>query len=224
MEIWKIYKDPYWISNYGNVKNTKTGNFLKGSILQQNGYKMFHLRQISEHQLGHRMVAIVFIDNDNPKTKTQVNHKDSNKLNNHVSNLEWVTPKENMHHSFNNGTQKHEMKPIYCFSLDGDFIAKYTNASEAAEQQIGNHSARNTIWRAASGGKTNIAYKLWWTYSPTFLRKKKVFVYNKEDNTFINSYYSQKDCCEDLKISAPHLSQCLSGSKNHSKYNFIRIE
>ena len=143
-EIWKIYKEPYWISNYGNVKNIKTGNTLKGSVLQQNGYRMFHLRQINEHQLGHRMVALIFIENNDP-TRNQVNHKDSNKLNNRVDNLEWVTAKENIHHSFLNGAQRHQMKPIYCFTLDGQFINKYNNAIEAAEQQIGNKIAQSTI-------------------------------------------------------------------------------
>ncbi len=223
MEIWKEYKDPYWVSNYGNVKNVKTGNSLKGSILQQNGYRIFNLRQIKEHQLLHRMVAIVFVNNDDPLNKNQVNHKDSDKLNNHFDNLEWVTAKENMHHSFYNGTQKREMKAIYCFTLEGEFLGKYTNAIEAAEKQIGKRVAQSTILKVLKESGTNIAYNLWWSYSPTFERKKKIIAYDKNNN-LVNSYYSQADCCKKLNVSAPHLSQCLSGNKNHSKYNFIKIE
>ncbi len=44
----------------------------------------------------HQLVALIFIPNDNPTEKTQVNHIDENKQNNHVDNLCWVTPKENI--------------------------------------------------------------------------------------------------------------------------------
>ena len=46
------------------------------------------------NRLLHRMVALTFLDN--PDNKPVVNHKDTNILNNHVDNLEWVTYKENM--------------------------------------------------------------------------------------------------------------------------------
>ena len=58
----------------------------------------------------HRLVANAFIKN--PKNKPQVNHKDSDKTNNHVSNLEWVNQQENMEHSVMAGTKW--TKPVRC--------------------------------------------------------------------------------------------------------------
>ena len=51
----------------------------------------------------HKLLAETFIKNDNPKEKTQVNHKDGNKHNNKLDNLEWATPSENTKHAIKNG-------------------------------------------------------------------------------------------------------------------------
>jgi hypothetical protein len=52
----------------------------------------------------HRLIALTFVEN--PDKKETVNHIDCNKLNNHVSNLEWMTNQENMRHAFDNGMYK----------------------------------------------------------------------------------------------------------------------
>lgn len=49
----------------------------------------------------HRLVAKTFIPNE--ENRTQINHKDGNKLNNHISNLEWCTNQENIIHSYKTG-------------------------------------------------------------------------------------------------------------------------
>ena len=215
IEVWKIYKHPYYVSNLGRVRNIKTGNYLRGAI-QNNGYVLVNLRSIKEHMLLHRLVAIAFVEGMNSK-RNQVNHIDGNKLNNVTSNLEWVTPKENIHHSFNNGLQPNEMKSIYCFTLEGVFIEKFDSAKEIADK-YNNISYQTTVLRALKN--TQIAYNLWWTYSETFDREKKIFVYSKATNELIGSYYTQKECSEDLHISTSHLSQCINGIKEHTTYKF----
>lgn len=82
--------DNYLISNYGNVKSIKNNIILKKSI-NKYGYIVYCLRKKNKGFVlyAHRLVAKTFISN--PNNLPQVNHKDENKLNNRVDNLEWCT-------------------------------------------------------------------------------------------------------------------------------------
>ena len=91
-----------------------------------------------KHKLVSRLVAETFIDNIN--NKPNVNHKDGIPLNNHVSNLEWCTQKENIQHAFRTGLAKkrfgkdnHSSKSIYQFSKNMIFIRKWDNIIEASK-------------------------------------------------------------------------------------------
>jgi hypothetical protein len=114
MEIWKNiinYETLYQISNLGNVKrlNTKFIDVLgrqqnvPEKILKQSfdgvGYLQVNLSKngISKHFAIHRLVAIHFIDNF--FNLQYVNHKDKNKINNSITNLEWVSASENLSHA-----------------------------------------------------------------------------------------------------------------------------
>lgn len=92
----------YEISNFGNVRNIKTGRVLK-ITRDTRGYPHVKLySSIGKKTINiHRLVATTFIDN--PHNKRTVNHKDGDKSNNHAHNLEWATDRENMKHAFNAG-------------------------------------------------------------------------------------------------------------------------
>lgn len=111
MEIWKDVKGfegLYQVSNLGRVKSYdfyRNGNKLyKGKILKGHinnvGYLCFDLYKDKKRKnlKCHRLVAENFIECEDKEL--WINHKDGNKLNNHFSNLEWVTPKENSIHAF----------------------------------------------------------------------------------------------------------------------------
>lgn len=97
--------DNYEVSNTGNVRNIKTQRVLKPDI-HTFGYHQVKpsLKGKTKNCLIHRAVALAFIPNED--NKPEVNHIDGNKANNHVTNLEWVTSKENQEHAVRTGLQK----------------------------------------------------------------------------------------------------------------------
>lgn len=98
----KGYKGLYQISNFGRVKSlTRICGFYKSkdlilkSKISNKGYERVTLtkKNIKKNYSVHRLVGIAFIKN--AYNKPCINHKDRNKLNNHVNNLEWCTYSEN---------------------------------------------------------------------------------------------------------------------------------
>lgn len=130
----KGYESKYMISNLGNVKNLRTGNIMKPEVLR-NGYLRVELWKdhTRKHKLVHRLVAEAFIPN--PLNLPQVNHKDEDKTNNSVDNVEWCDAKYNS----NYGTRgqrigNQQSKAIQQLDDTGKLIATYKSTKEAAEK------------------------------------------------------------------------------------------
>lgn len=141
----------YMVDNVGNVYN-KFGKVLKPSINSKNGYKQLTLRKHKQTYLAliHRLVAEAFIPN--PDNLPQVNHKDENKINNRVDNLEWCTPSYNNSYGTiskrrlnSNGFKKYlkeVSKHVYQFDKSGNFINEFSSIGEI-EKKL--HVARRAI-------------------------------------------------------------------------------
>jgi hypothetical protein len=103
MEEWKQYQDTnYRVSNTGFIKNSVTNKILKTTKTRQ-GYMCFAMWHNGSNKTVrvHRLVAEIYLENiDN---KPIVNHIDGNPSNNHVSNLEWATIRENIVHAYATG-------------------------------------------------------------------------------------------------------------------------
>lgn len=125
-EIWKdLPVDPfnlsYDISNIGRIRNKKSGN-IKQQQISHTGYNNVRLdskitvnniRAISKTFDVHRLVALAFLGNP-PTNKHVVNHKDLNKTNNNLNNLEYITQKENTTHANENLPPKQNKKSEKC--------------------------------------------------------------------------------------------------------------
>lgn len=101
MEVWKPVKEyNYEVSSLGRVRNTSNNKILSLFDKNRMGYYrviLFKDGQRKRHFV-HRLVAETFLEN--LENKPQVNHKDGNKQNNRLENLEWSTNSENQLHSY----------------------------------------------------------------------------------------------------------------------------
>jgi len=107
-EIWVLIntiRGRYEISNRGRLRKYvakyKNPILLKGGLGSQ-GYWTYNL--VARRELAHRIIAKAFIPN--PNNLPFINHKDGNKLNNSIANLEWCTPRENIAHAAKTGLMK----------------------------------------------------------------------------------------------------------------------
>lgn len=171
-EIWRDiegYEGLYQVSTLGNVKSLNYRYTEKEGILKptkdKDGYLLVGLwknRKEKKFRV-HKLVAGVFIPNDNPIEKTEINHKDENPSNNHVDNLEWVTPKENCNYATRNERLSKKLKgkgtkPILQYTLDGEFIKEWESIKQASEELNITHS---NIGRCCRGEQKKCGGFIW---------------------------------------------------------------
>jgi NUMOD4 motif/HNH endonuclease len=149
------YEGVYMVSNTGEVKSLKRldslGRVVSEKILKQRkhtgGYMIVNLSSptgAKTHYI-HRIVAESFIDNKDGLP--HVNHKDGNKENNSLSNLEWSTVQENIIHAFKNGLNKSPKAMLGKFGKEHNrskSVLQYLNGNKIAEYGSISEASRNT--------------------------------------------------------------------------------
>ena len=162
----EVFKDikgypNYQISSLGRIWSKTSQRYLKGEI-DINGYHrvtMIAINGKAKHEFCHRLVALAFIEN--PNNYPYVNHKDENKQNNSVSNLEWCDTK------YNNNYGTHQQRGIETKKRNGTFSKRvkcletgiiYESVAEATRQTGITHITD------VCKGKRHIASGYHWQY------------------------------------------------------------
>lgn len=174
-EIWKDikgYEGAYQISNLGSVKSLKHRGLIRDKILKPafvRGYLCVSLcvngTKFRKTHKVHRLVAQTFLDN--PENKPTVNHKDGDKANNSVTNLEWATMLENNIHAISTKLRvmpKGDKCHMYGNKINAKLVLDtstgifYDSAKEAAECFGIKHSSMKSMLNGSFKNRTNLIY------------------------------------------------------------------
>ncbi|MBR3208840.1 MAG: HNH endonuclease [Bacilli bacterium] len=228
---WKIIPNTdgkYAVSDCGEVKNLKPHYEKNPYIINPNQGKDGYL-QVSIIINGarrtytvHRLVALMFIPN--PMFYKEVNHKDGNKANNCVDNLEWCTRSQNMTHAFAMGLKKNKTgadschaKKCYEYDMKGNFIREWGSMVEAAEYY--NDVTGNVC--AACSGKYKTFHNHIWSYEKLDnidvnahrnARGETTYQYTK-DKKLIAVHFNMDDAVEASGVDKSNITKCCLGKR-----------
>lgn len=139
-EIWKavnvpVYSDVYEVSTLGRVRR-RDKNVLKSAI-RAAGYLGVSLsnKGVCTTYSVHRIVALTFLDK--PSDKNTVNHKNGNKQDNRMQNLEWCSEKDNVHHALETSLTKPSKRAVEQWDYKGEILLNTFPSIREAERVTG---------------------------------------------------------------------------------------
>lgn len=133
---WREVKEysNYEVNQFGEIRHKKRKHILKPRS-NNSGYQYvnFKINGKNINFAVHRIVANAFIPN--PNGYTEINHKDYNKMNNCIDNLEWVSSSQNKQHAFlKEENKKNRGKAVNQYTKEGTFIKTFDTITEAAKE------------------------------------------------------------------------------------------
>jgi uncharacterized protein involved in tolerance to divalent cations len=216
----------YFLCRDGRIWSEKQKQFLKPNL--GGGYHNQTIQHRgSRHSFRvHRQIAQAFIPN--PNNYSIVNHKNGNRLDNDVENLEWCTQSKNVQHAHDNGLIKIYVRPVVQFDVKGHKIAEYESIKEASKNTGIRHSDIST---ACVGRQQTTAGFVWRykenenevnsnTFKLQYKSKTNKVVQFDLDGKKIREYNSAKEAAEDTENNI-HNIQVACSKRVESSGGFI---
>ena len=255
IEQWKDiegYDGFYQISNFGRVKSVERTIIYKNTnqtgiefesfkycperilkTAKNRGYQIISLEKNSKKKTYqvHRLVAEYFLPN--PNNYPQVNHKDENKENNRVDNLEWCTVEYNSNYGTRNERIAEKLKdnenyyiPVLCYDLNNNFIKRYDSAAQAG-RELGICESGITACCKLYYGRTS-AGGFKWKYEKsdiniediTYEPQAKTLHQFDLDGNYIDTYESISDGARALGKKVPNFAKAI---KKGLAYGYVWI-
>ena len=213
----------YEVSTLGRVYDKNRGTITTGTFDTSKGYMMMGINMddgTRRNKGVHVLVAEAFIPNLN--NKPMVNHKDTNKTNNRVGNLEWMTNAENMQHAFDNGLCENTRAAAREQVKKLQAMPKTDYCRERARQTIIEINKRPKTERQLETARKNIA-------SPVCRERAAEAKFNRHPPIRLietgEIFRSQRELADILGISESLICAYLKGRKtNNSEYHFEYVD
>jgi hypothetical protein len=183
-EKWKRIKGykKYKISNYGNIKNKH--NKILSLTRDKGGY--YRIALDGKTNLVHSLMAKTFLGKKDDGTV--VNHKDGNKSNNKLDNLEVITQSENVQHAYDNGLCSNQ-QPVIQVDYLGDIVGEFPSIKKAAKH---NTIDSRTLLHAVKYTTITGGYK--------WFKDKESYQQELENGNIFKNFFKVIQCDDDLNI------------------------
>ena len=227
--IYEGIETDYSVSTEGEVRKDTTNYILSQSSQQDYKFVTLLINGQQKRMRVHRMVAMTFIEN--PDNKPYVNHINGIRYDNNVENLEWVTQSENIQHAVRTGLmQNGRKKAVIQYNLNGDRMATFESASEAARQTGGSQSKITMCCKR----QRETANDYQWRYYDDIQDVQKIekkFITGKqvaqcdEEGNILNIYPSFKEAARAVNGTSSAISRVCSGTNiRHKGYKWKLVE
>lgn len=227
--IYEGQETDYSVSTEGEVRKDTTNYILSQSSQQDYKFVGLIINGKQKRMRVHRMVALTFIDN--PDNKPYVNHINGNRSDNNVENLEWVTPSENTQHAVRTGLFKNShARAVIQYNLNGEQMATFESASEAARQTGGSQSKITMCCRRQRESANDYQWRYYDDIQDVqkiikkFITGKRVAQCDEEGN-ILRIYPSFKEAARAVNGTSSAISRVCSGTNiRHKGYKWKLVE
>ena len=227
--IYEGIETDYSVSTEGEVRKDTTNYILSQSSQQDYKFVTLLINGQQKRMRVHRMVAMTFIEN--PDNKPYVNHINGIRYDNNVENLEWVTQSENIQHAVRTGLmQNGRKKAVIQYNLNGDRMATFESASEAARQTGGSQSKITMCCRRQRDSANDYQWRYYddiqdvQKVEKKFITGKKVAKCDEEGN-ILEIFPSFKEAARAVNGTSSAISRVCSGTNiRHKGYKWKLVE